>query len=63
MDSDTGATNRRRLAQKSERWIRSLKNGNPFALFSWRRQGFDMRWLGGFFEALWAPPEQGTGEL
>lgn len=43
----------------SDRWIQSVKGGNPFnALFG--GQGFDMRWFGTFFEALWKPPEQGT---
>lgn len=42
----------------SERWVSSLRGGNPFALFS--GGGVDLRWFGGFFEALWRPPEQGT---
>ena len=48
----------------SDRWISSVKGGNPFsALFG--GQGFDMRWFATFFEALWRPPEQttaGSGE-
>lgn len=37
-------------------WINTVKNGNPFAMFS---GGFNLKWLAGFFEALWKPPEQG----
>ncbi|HEY1085245.1 MAG TPA: type IV secretion system DNA-binding domain-containing protein [Candidatus Saccharimonadales bacterium] len=44
----------------SERWIQSVRGGNPFnALFG--GQGFDARWFGTFFAALWRPPEQGAG--
>jgi hypothetical protein len=44
----------------SERWTESTRGGNPFnALFG--GQGFDLRWFGSFFAALWRPPEQGTG--
>jgi hypothetical protein len=44
----------------SDRWIQSVKGGNPFnSLFG--GQGFDARWFATFFEALWKPPEQGTG--
>ena len=44
----------------SERWIESLRGGNPFnALFG--GQGFDVRWFGTFFAALWRPPEEGSG--
>lgn len=43
----------------SDRWIQSVKGGNPFtALFG--GEGFDFRWFATFFEALWKPPEQGT---
>ncbi|MFZ2836177.1 MAG: type IV secretion system DNA-binding domain-containing protein [Candidatus Saccharimonadales bacterium] len=42
----------------SDRWISSVKNGNPFALFS---GGFDLKWVGGLIEAFWKPPEQGSG--
>lgn len=46
--------------RSSERWIESIKGGNPFnSLFG--GGGFDLRWFGTFFEALWKPPEQGTG--
>jgi len=49
----------------SDRWIQSVKGGNPFnAAFG--GQGFNMRWFMTFFEALWKPPEQtgttATGE-
>ena len=43
----------------SERWIKSIKNGSPFGMFSsGSNQAFDMKWLGSFFAALWAPPDQ-----
>jgi hypothetical protein len=43
----------------SDRWIQSVKGGNPFnALFG--GGSIDGRWLASFFEALWKPPEQGT---
>lgn len=46
----------------SERWVESIKGGNPFnALFGGR--GFDARWFATFFEALWKPPEQGVGAV
>lgn len=43
----------------SERWVSGMRGGNPFSLFS--GGGIDLRWFGGFFEALWKPPEQGVG--
>ncbi len=46
----------------SERWVQSVKGGNPFnALFG--GQGFDARWFMTFFEALWRPPEQAGGAV
>lgn len=45
----------------SDRWIQTVRGGNPFAMFSGGIENFDMRWLGGLFEALWKPPEQGSG--
>lgn len=42
----------------SDRWISSVKNGSPFALFS---GGFDLKWIAGLLEAFWKPPEQGSG--
>jgi hypothetical protein len=49
----------------SDRWIQSVKGGNPFSA-AFGGQGFDFRWFVTFFEALWKPPEQAgttaTGE-
>ncbi len=45
----------------SDRWIQTLRGSNPFAMFSGGIENFDIRWLGGLFEALWKPPEQGSG--
>ncbi|HRJ06526.1 MAG TPA: type IV secretion system DNA-binding domain-containing protein [Candidatus Saccharibacteria bacterium] len=45
----------------SERWISTLKGGNPFGLLV-GEGGLDFRWIGTFFEALWKPPEGGEGE-
>ena len=42
----------------SDRWISSVKNGNPMAIFT---GGFDMKWFAGLLEAFWKPPEQGSG--
>jgi hypothetical protein len=41
----------------SDSWIKSVKNGttSPFG------GGFSAKWLTGLFEALWNPPEQGSG--
>lgn len=44
----------------SERWIQSLKGGNPFGLLI-GSNGINFRWIGTFFEALWKPPEEGAG--
>lgn len=45
--------------QASDRWIQTVKGGNPFnALFG--GQGFDLKWFATFFEALWKPPDQGV---
>jgi hypothetical protein len=43
----------------SEKWISSVRNGA--GLFGGGGGGFDLKWLGGLFEALWQPPEQGSG--
>jgi len=43
----------------SERWIESLKGGNPFGLLVGGSGGINFRWIGTFFEALWKPPEEG----
>lgn len=40
--------------RSSDNWIKNLKNGG--ASFN-----FDARWFATFFEALWKPPEQGSG--
>jgi hypothetical protein len=40
----------------SDSWIKGIKSGNPFALFS---GGFSLKWLVGLFEALWQPPAEG----
>ncbi len=43
----------------SDRWIKSVKGGNPFSFLG--SEGFSLHWLGQVFEALWKPPEQGSG--
>lgn len=43
----------------AERWINTVKTGNPFAFLS--GEGISIKWFAGFFEALWKPPEQGVG--
>jgi hypothetical protein len=45
--------------KSAERWIATVRTGNPFAFLS--GGGFNLKWIGGFFEALWKPPEQGVG--
>ena len=47
--------------KQSDSWVKSVKNGNsnPFAIFTGEGGGF--KWLGMLLEALWKPPEQGTG--
>jgi hypothetical protein len=45
--------------KSSEKWIRSVKTGSPFALMG--GEGFSLKWLGGLFAALWKPPEPGVG--
>ncbi len=45
----------------SERWIESIKGGNPFGLLV-GSNGINFRWIGTFFEALWKPPEEGKSE-
>ena len=46
--------------KSSHKWIQSVKGGNPFAFLS-GGDGFSLKWIGGLFEALWRPPEQGSG--
>jgi hypothetical protein len=41
----------------ADAWIKSVKNGSV-SLFS--GGGLNAKWFAGLFEALWAPPEQGT---
>jgi len=43
----------------SDSWIKSVKNGKPFNLFS--ADSFNLKWLGMILEALWKPPEQAAG--
>ncbi len=47
--------------QGSERWVQSVKGGNPFGQLI-GSNGLDFRWVGSFFEALWKPPEAKEGE-
>jgi hypothetical protein len=47
--------------KQSERWIASVRNGNPFGMMI-GQNGFSLRWVGSFFEALWKPPEHTTDE-
>lgn len=47
--------------ESSDKWIKGVRDGNPFAFLSGGGQGFNLRWLGGLIEALWKPPEQGSG--
>jgi len=42
----------------SDRWIQTVKTGNPFAFLS--GEGMSFKWVGGLFKALSQPPEQGT---
>ncbi len=39
----------------SEKWIKAVRGGKSSSL-----AGGGMSWIGGVFEALWKPPEQGT---
>jgi hypothetical protein len=43
----------------SDSWIKSVKNGSPFALLG--GDGFNFKWVGGLIAALSKPPEQGIG--
>lgn len=42
----------------TERWIASVKNGNPFGFLT-GETGFNFKWVGGLIAALAKPPEQG----
>jgi hypothetical protein len=44
--------------KRSEQWIKTVKNGDPFAFL--KGSGLNFKWFGMLFEALWKPPEQGT---
>lgn len=46
--------------KESDNWIKTVKNGNPFAFLS--GEGLNLRWVGGLFAALWKPPEPGDGK-
>jgi len=47
--------------RSTDKWIDRVRgNGNPLDFFG-GGGGFDLKWLGGFFEALWKPPEAGAG--
>ena len=41
------------------RWVDSVRNGKFFNFSG--GEIINLKWLGGFFEALWKPPEQGSG--
>lgn len=41
----------------SDSWIKTVKTGNPFSFFT--GEGFNLKFIGGLFEALSKPPEQG----
>jgi hypothetical protein len=40
----------------SDNWISSVKNGSAFSFLT--GEGLNLKWLGGLFAALWAPPAQ-----
>ena len=42
----------------ADSWIKTVKNGNPFAFLS---GNWNLKWVGGLFAALSKPPEQGLG--
>lgn len=46
--------------KSTDKWINSLKGGNPFSFLT-DGKGFDFKWVGGLLEALWKPPEGGSG--
>ena len=46
----------------SDRWIKAVRGGSsPLSLLTGGVDGLDMRWFAGLLEALYKPPEQGTG--
>lgn len=44
----------------SDRWISSVRNGSPFAIFN--GGGFSFKWIGDLIAALSKPPEGASGE-
>lgn len=42
----------------SAQWVNRVRSGGGFSLGG---DGLNIKWLGTLFEALWKPPEQGTG--
>jgi hypothetical protein len=44
--------------KSAERWITSVKNGNPFGFLT-GETSFNFKWVGGLIAALSKPPEQG----
>lgn len=45
----------------AEGWVKSIRTGNAFAMLSSGFDILDFRWFGTLLEALWKPPEQGSG--
>jgi hypothetical protein len=45
--------------KSSDKWVKSVKTGNPFAFLS--GEGLNFKWVGGLIAALSKPPEQGIG--
>ena len=45
----------------TDRWIKQVKSGGGGFAFLADGKGFDAKWFLGLLEALWRPPEQGTG--
>lgn len=45
--------------KSSYEWIKRVRSGNPLGFLS--GEGFSFKWLGTFVEALWKPPEEGSG--
>lgn len=45
--------------KSSDKWVKGVRSGNPFSMLT--GEGFSLRWVGSLFEALWKPPEGGTG--
>lgn len=45
--------------KRSDRWVSNVKKGRSASIFG--ADGLNFTWLAGLLEALWRPPEQGTG--